>query len=58
MFVKPCAGRAVRDPVDMKLLKESGQNKPDNTYWKKRLLAKDIEPAKPAKAPKKEGNAK
>lgn len=49
MFIKPCDGRAVRDPITNKLLHEDGQNKPDNTYWQKRLLAGDVKKTTPKK---------
>lgn len=37
MFVKPVKGRSVRCPVKGELLPESGQNVPDNVFWRTRL---------------------
>ncbi|NRA87474.1 MAG: DUF2635 domain-containing protein [Rhizobiales bacterium] len=53
MFLKPCEGRIVRDPNDMTTLKSEGQNKPDNIYWRKRLLDGDVKETTPNKNPKK-----
>ncbi|ENG7016036.1 DUF2635 domain-containing protein [Yersinia enterocolitica] len=42
MFVKPTAGRAVRDPVKGTLLPESGSEVPDNTFWHRRIQDGDV----------------
>ncbi|WP_145538931.1 DUF2635 domain-containing protein [Yersinia kristensenii] len=42
MFVKPIAGRAVRDPVKGTLLPESGSEVPDNSFWHRRLQDGDV----------------
>jgi hypothetical protein len=42
MFVKPNAGRAVRDPVKGILLPISGAEVPDNTFWRRRLRDADV----------------
>lgn len=42
MFVKPNAGRAVRDPVKGMLLPISGAEVPDNTFWRRRLRDADV----------------
>ncbi|MCJ8322787.1 MAG: DUF2635 domain-containing protein [Rhizobiales bacterium] len=52
MFIKPCAGRAVRDPETSQLLHENGQNKPDTPYWQKRLIAGDVIKIKSPKSKK------
>lgn len=42
MFVKPMAGRAVRDPVKGTFLPESGAEVPDNAFWHRRLQDGDV----------------
>ncbi|EKN3827431.1 TPA: DUF2635 domain-containing protein [Yersinia enterocolitica] len=42
MFVKPTAGRAVRDPVKGTLLPESGSEVPDNAFWRRRIQDGDV----------------
>ncbi|HDL7340817.1 DUF2635 domain-containing protein [Yersinia enterocolitica] len=42
MFVKPTAGRAVRDPVKGTLLPESGSEVPDNAFWYRRIQDGDV----------------
>lgn len=42
MFVKPTAGRAVRDPVKGTLLPESGSEVPDNSFWHRRIQDGDV----------------
>lgn len=45
MFVKPVKGRSVRCPV----LPESGQDVPDNVFWRRRLNQGDVVPGNPQK---------
>lgn len=42
MFVKPAAGRAVRDPVKGTLLPEDGAEVPESMFWIKRLRDGDV----------------
>ncbi|CFR03610.1 DUF2635 domain-containing protein [Yersinia kristensenii] len=42
MFVKPTAGRAVRDPVKGTFLPESGTEVPDNSFWHRRIQDGDV----------------
>ncbi|CNH94712.1 DUF2635 domain-containing protein [Yersinia pekkanenii] len=42
MFVKPMAGRAVRDPVKGTFLPESGTEVPDNAFWHRRIQDGDV----------------
>ena len=42
MFVKPTAGRAVRDPVKGTFLPELGTEVPDNTFWRRRIQDGDV----------------
>ena len=46
MFVKPCEGRAVRDPTSRALLAADGEEKPDTRFWRRRVRDKDVEEAK------------
>ncbi|NRA89283.1 MAG: DUF2635 domain-containing protein [Rhizobiales bacterium] len=61
MFIKPCEGCAVRDPITNKLLDKEGENKPDNQFWQKRLIDLSVikakKPNKP-NAPQKKGDDK
>lgn len=53
--IKPAPGRAVRDPVTMKLLAEDGEEKPRISYWVRRLKDGDViavEPQKKARTDK------
>lgn len=43
VFVKPCEGRAVRDPITYRLLKAEGESKPLDQYWQRRIRDKDVE---------------
>lgn len=42
MFVKPTAGRTVRDPVKGTLLPESGAEVQKSTFWDRRLRDGDV----------------
>ncbi|WP_413535065.1 DUF2635 domain-containing protein [Rahnella inusitata] len=42
MFVKPTAGRTVRDPVKGTLLPEVGAEVPESTFWDRRLRDGDV----------------
>ena len=46
MFVKPCEGRAVRDPTSRALLAADGEEKPDTRFWRRRVRDKDVEEVK------------
>ena len=46
MFVKPCEGRAVRDPTTRALLAADGEEKPDTRFWRRRVRDKDVEEVK------------
>ena len=46
MFVKPCEGRAVRDPTTRALLAVDGEEKPDTRFWRRRVRDKDVEEVK------------
>lgn len=51
MFVKPADGRAVRWPGSMRLLKATGENVPETSFW---LLARhhgDVVEASPEEKP-------
>ena len=43
MFIKPCEGRAVRDPTSRALLAADGEEKPDTRFWRRRVRDKDVE---------------
>ncbi|EML0364359.1 DUF2635 domain-containing protein [Providencia rettgeri] len=43
MYVKPIKGRSVRCPVKGSLLPETGQEVPNNVYWRARLNDGDVE---------------
>ncbi|HHN8366730.1 DUF2635 domain-containing protein [Morganella morganii] len=49
MFVKPVKGRSVRCPVKGELLPESGQDVPNNVFWRTRLNQGDVVPGNPQK---------
>ncbi|MEG0280285.1 MAG: DUF2635 domain-containing protein [Morganella sp. (in: enterobacteria)] len=49
MFVKPVTGRSVRCPVKGEFLPESGQDVPDNVFWRARLQQGDVVPVNPQK---------
>ncbi|HCW6999413.1 TPA: DUF2635 domain-containing protein [Escherichia coli] len=40
--IKPAAGKAIRDPLTMKLLASEGEKKPRNSFWIRRLAAGDV----------------
>lgn len=40
--IKPAAGKAIRDPLTMKLLVSEGEEKPRNSFWIRRLAAGDV----------------
>ena len=42
MFLKPTAGRTVRDPVKGTLLPEEGAEVPKSTFWDRRLRDGDV----------------
>ena len=42
-FIKPISGVTVRDPETLEPLSESGEKKPQNGYWLRRLNDGDIE---------------
>ncbi|MBK5145993.1 DUF2635 domain-containing protein [Budviciaceae bacterium BWR-B9] len=46
MFVKPVSGRVVRDPVKGTFLPESGEEVPENTFWRRRLKDGDVQKVK------------
>ncbi|MFQ1018668.1 DUF2635 domain-containing protein [Gilliamella sp. CG13] len=48
-FIKPVSGVTVRDPETLDPLAESGELKPKNSYWLRRLNDGDIEVVEPAK---------
>lgn len=43
MYVKPIKGRSVRCPVKGSPLPETGQEVPNNVYWRARLNDGDVE---------------
>jgi hypothetical protein len=47
VFVKPAEGRAVRDPVTYRLLKDEGETKPLDQYWQRRIRDADVEVSDP-----------
>lgn len=48
-FIKPVSGVTVRDPETLEPLAESGELKPKNSYWLRRLNDGDIEVVEQAK---------
>ncbi|OSK94360.1 DUF2635 domain-containing protein [Escherichia coli] len=40
--IKPAEGKAIRDPLTMKLLAPEGEEKPRNSFWIRRLAAGDV----------------
>ena len=52
LFLKPAAGRFVRDPVSRRPLAAEGEVKPASLYWRRRLMSGDVIEARPAKAAK------
>lgn len=40
--IKPAEGKAIRDPLTMKLLSPQGEEKPRNSFWIRRLAAGDV----------------
>jgi hypothetical protein len=61
MFVKPAEGIKVRDPISKLHLPETGAEKPDSMYWRRRLIAGDVvlvEEAKPEAAPAAQATAR
>ena len=59
VFLKPCDGCLVRDPLTRQPLAAKGELKPLNTYWLRRLRMKDAYKSKPEKETKetKEGKS-
>ncbi|OCG27188.1 DUF2635 domain-containing protein [Gilliamella sp. HK2] len=51
-FIKPSSGVTVRDPETLEPLAESGELKPKNSYWLRRLNDGDIEVVEQAKKKK------
>ena len=49
MMIKPAAGKAIRDPHTLKVLAESGEQKPRNAFWLRRLAMGDVVEIKTAK---------
>lgn len=45
-YLKPADGRLVRDPVTGKHLASTGEDKPRNSYWLRRLKDGDVVEAK------------
>ncbi|MBG5927906.1 DUF2635 domain-containing protein [Providencia rettgeri] len=43
MYIKPIKGRSVRCPVKGSPLPETGQEVPNNVYWRARLNDGDVE---------------
>ncbi len=53
LFVKPARnGLIVRDPQTGKPLSAEGEQKPDTTYWRRRLRDGDVVASTPAKGGK------
>lgn len=46
--LRPAKGRLVFDPLTRQALRAEGEPKPLNSYWRRRLLAGDVEVAKPS----------
>lgn len=42
MFVKPAAGRKVRDPKTMQYISDDGAEVPESTFWLRRLRDGDV----------------
>ncbi len=42
MFIKPKAGLKVRDPISKTHLLEAGEDKPESSYWVRRLASGDV----------------
>jgi hypothetical protein len=51
MFVKPNAGRTVRDPAKGIFLPASGATVPDDVFWRRRIRDGDVSIVKTATAP-------
>lgn len=63
LFVKPAAGRLVRDPVTLQALSDDGAEVTRSSYWLRRLRDGDVEamtkpPAVKDKPSAKTGNGK
>lgn len=59
LFLKPTIdGAVIRDPRTMAKLPAAGGRVPNNTFWQRRLMAKEVEKATPPKAPKAQAKAK
>jgi hypothetical protein len=43
IFLKPAEGLIVKDPETGKPLAPEGENKPDTTYWRRRIADGDVE---------------
>jgi len=52
--VKPKKGLLVRDPETREPLKDTGEEKPRDIYWLRRVAAGDVEEVKAKSATKKE----
>lgn len=57
LYLKPAAGLKVPDPVTGKPLAAEGEEKPDTTYWRRRIKDGDVAIARAPK-PAKEGKDK
>lgn len=42
MKIKPAPGVKVRDPISMFHLREEGEEKPESSYWIRRLRSGDV----------------
>ncbi len=51
MFVKPAAGRLVRDPITRVPLPDAGAEKPASSFWLRRLRDGDVVEATPPTPP-------
>lgn len=47
-FVKPGEGRRVRDPITLHVLDAAGEEKPQTTYWLRRLADGDVVECEPS----------
>lgn len=50
MFIKPVAGRIVIDPDTHTVLAPEGEEKPDTSFWRRRLNAGAVAQVEPPKA--------
>ena len=51
IYIKPVAGRSVRDPNTLEVIKPEGEYKPRDGYWLKRVKDGDCVIAKAPPAP-------